>query len=515
MKKASHFIKVFATIIALSILIPVSTFAAEDQPISDTADEATAESSENPPDTAAQAVLIGEKHYELTLDKEYERVEFSVVPQKEGNYTVSLQVPSSKEEIILGMTSDGRTQKTVLTKPNPGIYTVNVLLYGDASLAGSDVNDLIGEVTIKARSLKADEVSVSAYVPVAKEISGLHMFFYDREFNVTWSDTNVGPVNIIVSDARTNKVIGQDTVREMIYKVDIPDNIDRITVQIVPSSSQNIDGAGARYSFDVIDEVNATITCELDEYINYTPITITTMLNQPYTVQIKVNNVAVTEETDFMEAGEYTFKADLDEGNNNIEVCLKDENGNIKTVPFTTMLDTISPTLTIERDINGIQTYDSVIQIAGIVSNYKEITLNNDVIEPDWEGKFVFDINLSEGENHIVVKAVDEAGNESVYDSYVSRIIKTEREIPIEMITYIAAGAICVILLIIALIRKKRRGTPTAVTGTVNTARKGKVLSPASKKKASSNNAQEYKIKKIVTPDGKVKLVKVVPKKKG
>jgi len=135
-------------------------------------------------------------------------------------------------------------------------------------------------------------------------------------------------------------------------------------------------------------------------------------------VKLFVRGISVNE-TIASDDGEFEFQdVHLREGENEIYCTALDDQGNTSDTSkaWTINVDAEKPSLSLESPTDGDKFFDNdnPIPIKGKSEAGVEVRLNNRFIRTDNNGEFETSLSLSEGDNEIEVKAVDEAGNESV-----------------------------------------------------------------------------------------------------
>lgn len=133
------------------------------------------------------------------------------------------------------------------------------------------------------------------------------------------------------------------------------------------------------------------------------------------TVRVTVNG----NPSDFISNSSGKFNADVSllEGANTIKAQTVDGSGNhsIEIGPYTITVDTNEPVLTISSPTDG-QTFsgkkDQTITITGNVDKQAQVTVNDRIIIVSSDGSFSYNYTLNEGENQLLFKAKDNAGNE-------------------------------------------------------------------------------------------------------
>jgi hypothetical protein len=137
----------------------------------------------------------------------------------------------------------------------------------------------------------------------------------------------------------------------------------------------------------------------------------------------------------------------LSEGNNAIVVVATDEAGNSAMETRTLRLDRFSPTLTVLAPRDGLVTRVTNITVEGDVELGSMATISiyrtavdtiDEVITARPDGTFMHKIDLEEGENVIVVTAVDSADN----PTQVTRVVFVDTTAPIVQITSPEEGTV-------------------------------------------------------------------------
>lgn len=411
----------------------------------------------------SSTVMAYDKELTITLNKSYEKAEFSLEYQNPGTYEAVLITPRETEYAFTQ--SDEDSAYAVIENVTEGDYKVQITKINegsaeeldsdeividattDASVSdASDIeasmeDDVIGLVTVNVRAV-SNEVAVSENVKVAREIAGLKLYFKDDSIVTEWTDENVGNVHVVVTDTDTLEVLGDKTSSEGFVQIDVPTTTKEIMVTVVPAQSERIDSATEQYVLTVDNHPNATVAYKEQDLTNLSYVTADILLNDSYGLSFYVNGEEALAKTGMISAGEYTYDIPLTEGNNDVMVYVIDAVGNMRSTSESIVRDTVPPTLTVNEDINGISTYDSQVVISGAVQDYTSFTINNENIEPDWEGNYEYTVSLAEGENHILITALDEAGNQTSYEAYVTMLVKEKKPIG----PFVIAGIVAVII---------------------------------------------------------------------
>ncbi|MEW5761302.1 MAG: hypothetical protein AB1779_11120, partial [Candidatus Thermoplasmatota archaeon] len=150
----------------------------------------------------------------------------------------------------------------------------------------------------------------------------------------------------------------------------------------------------------------------LPELTNQTNITIE---GESDGEEIFVNNEKIE-----IRDGNFSKTIQLNEGENNITIYVIDKAGNINKIEKKIILDTIPPEIEILEPKNN-KTEKEKIKINGKTEKNAKIYINGIEANVDENGYFNYPIKLSKGENKIIIKAVDLAGNEKTKELVIKR----------------------------------------------------------------------------------------------
>ncbi len=153
----------------------------------------------------------------------------------------------------------------------------------------------------------------------------------------------------------------------------------------------------------------------LPEATNSAKITISGKAFKNQSISLYINDELIAKEsTD--DKGEFLFSETLDNGQNEIKVnATYDNNKSDFSATSTIIFDNKSPELTIESPSDG-QTFhkgDNVIEVTGKTDVNTDVTVNGFWAIVNDNNQYIYDLTLKEGENEILVEAVDNAGNKS------------------------------------------------------------------------------------------------------
>lgn len=136
------------------------------------------------------------------------------------------------------------------------------------------------------------------------------------------------------------------------------------------------------------------------------------------TTQLYVRGITVADSVVNNE-GEFEFlEVHLREGENEIYVVSRDDQGNVsdESITYAITVDKTAPDLSIESPKDGDNFFDNdnPITIKGTTEEGAEVRVNNRFTRTKSDGSFETSLSLDEGDNEIEIKVVDEAGNETV-----------------------------------------------------------------------------------------------------
>lgn len=406
------------------------------------------------------------KTLSFQLDKDYDACNFTITTEITGNFKVTL---SGKDLIESTTIEDGNTCVIGVNKVKSGEYTVTVtqILEEDSGEReyGEEVgaDEIIGTVKISAKATNKATTSVGD-VKVARDIAGLKYYLKENFLIVEWSDANIGKVNINVSNASNYQLLDKATVNDGYYEFEIPSDVSELLLSIVPATSANIDSAISKYTISAEYIPNAEVLFEDVKYTNQltTPVSVT--LNGDYSLSVVVNEEEVAS-TEMLSAGTYDYDIPISEGINEILVYVIDTSGNMKSYPYTVILDSVKPTLILNMDYNGAKTYDESCLIEGTVQDYDSFTVNG--IEPDVSisGAFEAQLDLKVGNNELLIVARDEAGNETSYSANIIRLEREKNSIDFNTILIILTVLIALVGGVVVLARKIKARKEEKVDG--------------------------------------------------
>lgn len=415
-----------------------------------------------------------EKTIEIELNKEYVQCTFYVSFEKEKCDNVTLITPNRKEYTFTQDSINEERLKCTIKNTVIGKYKVIVKKEIDSSDvtendgaaqdssdeeiqisdadSSSEADREIGKVTV---SVQADEETTEAItdnLKLTKEIDGLKIYWIDDDIAIDWTDTTVGKVNITVFDSGNLKILGSEKVDGNSYRCPVDQSIKQITVKIVPAESTNVNGAGDEFIVDVDNHPDGEILIEPFEYVNTDTIPAVANLNEPYSL-LFTNNGEVVGQTDVLQPGSHDIEVPTVIGENNVKIYIVDDAGNMRSTSVSFIKDIEPPIIKIEDDINGLATYDEMVEFNGIVTDFDTLVFRNQEVEVDWDGSFNIQASLKDGPNELELIATDLAGNQTTYTAVVTKLVVEKKEVPWKTIIF---TGIAVLILIILFIIKKR-----------------------------------------------------------
>lgn len=400
------------------------------------------------------------------LEKDYEGCSFTITTGQTGNFEVEM---TNSSESYSGNIEDGTDCMINIENAQKGKWniTVTALVEKEADTDETDTetdnqeetstetelspDEYIGQIKVSAKAIDKTAFAVGN-VKVARDIVGLKYYFIDESIVVEWIDNSCGNVNVSIIDAKTLQILDKQTIKGKQYQFELPELIDEITIDVVPTTSAGIVGANNQFTIPVENNPDATITFENVEYTNRNTISFDAQLNDTYALKM-ISNGTETETTGLLSAGTYTREIPLNEGNNDVMVYVIDEQGNMRSTSCSVILDSIKPALTLNMEYDGAKTYNEICYIEGTIKDYETFTINEVVPVVSGDGSFKAEYRLNDGNNVVNIRATDKAGNETLY---VANIEKVEKEAPnTEMILMIVTGVVILIVVIIRIFKKR------------------------------------------------------------
>jgi len=414
-------------------------------------------------DVGSYAKPSDEKTIQVPISKNYKSAKFTLTFDYYDDYIVVIKSPDKKE--YKGTLISENVVECVVNDIEIGQWEIVISLpqaQEDSESSEDDTGDKIEEeqreispVKVKLEGSTEELVDVSKEITVATDIAGLRMYFKDEEFVAEWTDTTCGNVNVEVVNAKNLQKIDTQTIKGKIYSCLLDDSVEEIMVTIVPSVSANVDGAAKTFTFKFDNHPNAEVTYEELGITNHDSIKVTAKLNDSYAVKIIVNGKQ-TESTQILSKGTYEYDAPIDVGLNDIVTYIVDKDGNMRSTMYSVEKDVIAPNLELVSSYEDIITENEYLTIEGKVDDFNKLMINTAEVEVEGDNTFKYDYKLKEGLNQIAVVASDLAGNETIYDIAIERVIPKEEPVPWTKIIICASLVGLLFIYIIEVIRRKR-----------------------------------------------------------
>lgn len=389
-----------------------------------------------------------EKDLNVNLSKDGGVAVFYFEFGSEQTYDVTITLPNAE---IVNQPISGVSGTVTITDPIAGNYMIHIASEGDISV----------NARVELNSNKSTVLSESG-VSISSSITGLMLYFVDGNIGGRWNDTNLGKVNVTVTNPKTMQILHNVSVDGDKFLLDISDDIQEVEVYLVPASNSKIKGAGVSYTLPVIRDLDAEIILPEKELTNKDTAVITAVLGSDYTVEITGNRNTVYKED--LPAGEYEIEFPLYSLDNAIKVYVSDPQKNTVTCTFNIRKDIIAPTLRLLESYDGIKTRNDEITIVGTVADADILYINGKEVEIPQGGKFSIPCVLENyGINKVVVCAMDIAGNENTI------IFDVERRKPLPVTLYLICTVVPVALILIGVLLLRKRQKNNIETDTDGT----------------------------------------------
>ena len=374
--------------------------------------------------------FVADKTITYEADKQYTSLTFIIELEDAGEYSGQVLNGSNTFKC-------NQVDSTHLTCTTTNLQKGEI----EIQLHNNDGSGNIGEVSVKMSMSSSSSTSTVDNIAVGEDLASLDLHFEDNVLVGSWTDTDLGNINVKIINVDSSETIMNDTVEGQEFRCDIPAYTKNIMVTIVPSSSANVEGAGKSIVLEVKDSANATVTYEDIDYTNKSSITVKSTLNDSYSVVV-FDNEAQIYKADLRASGSYEDEIPLSEdGENNIKYYLVDANGNMYSTSKTIIKDTVGPALTFDYEYDNRATTSNVIELSGSVKDYETLTVNETPVDVTTDGSFTCNVSLHLGNNEIIFTALDIAGNETVTTFNITMVEKQLNPLPI-IFTGIVALAI-------------------------------------------------------------------------
>jgi len=137
------------------------------------------------------------------------------------------------------------------------------------------------------------------------------------------------------------------------------------------------------------------------------------------------------------DSGEYiisdtgTVTFDLVEGFNNVNAFFENKDGIVYLVDKEIYYDAYPPVINLYDDVNGKHVSTETIDIIGTVDGAQKLLINEREYTIEENGNFCIPVDLQQGENVIVIEAIDANGNSSMMSLTIYRGLTSEGKIAI------------------------------------------------------------------------------------
>lgn len=375
------------------------------------------------------------KTLDATLTEDYSNCLMKLSFKNEGLYQATVTSPDGK---IYNFTQISETtMECILEKAIKGTWLINIENAvsenkepveeemetqeapdenSDEEMSAGDI-DTIGEVTVSISIQKEQSPDDANAIKIGRDIAGLEVYFKDDSIVAEWTDETCGNISIKVVNLDNAETLANESIgNEKYFELPLKENVDRISIQIVPNNSLNVDGAETNLVFEVDNHPHATVTFPEQEYSNQATLPVDVTMDSSYGVYVENNDAPVLEEG-LIQKGVYTYNVPLiKEGENIIKFYIVDEEGNMRSTSKTIIKDTVAPVLELSQEYDGIETHDLSYLISGKVKDYSLFTINGESITPATDGYFEYNCSLHLGTNLITLQASDLAGNLTEYN---------------------------------------------------------------------------------------------------
>ncbi|MBS7528309.1 hypothetical protein KHM83_16590 [Fusibacter paucivorans] len=261
----------------------------------------------------------------------------------------------------------------------------------------------------------ADEVIDYQDVNAKNRLEEVRAFLLNQNILIAWAPDESELFNVMLFDPETGQIIFEDLTHDFSYIAPRPEGYDKVMAAVATYA----DGKRGNYEkheviFDELPEAN--VVYPENDSINTTAVVVSVDFRGPYKIDAYVNDESVLEEA--TEPGEYLLP--LEDGDNSIVFLIQDEAGNMITFPKRLYVDTTAPQLSISEDVNGKVVESDLIYIDGYTEAGATLYCNDNEVEKIGNS-FSIEQMLVPGDNPIVIKAVDIAGNVSLYSAVVQK----------------------------------------------------------------------------------------------
>ncbi|MBR2402246.1 MAG: hypothetical protein IKB01_05735, partial [Lachnospiraceae bacterium] len=279
-------------------------------------------------------------------------------------------------------------------------------------------------------------------IDIAKDIAGFKYYLCDDDLIIEWTESINGYVSITAMYTVTTEIFYKDNIKTNQSIIPIK-GISEVYVTVESRNYNTI-----QFLTSTIYQPSGTVVFNTPSQTNKENAECSVILDDSYFIEIYLEDKLV-EKTDLYEIGEYEFNIPISAGNNYITAYIVDVKGNKKSYSTIISRDIAAPVLNLTKDYDMVSTTDDVINISGSVYDYKVLTINGVQINVEENGNFSFDYSLLDGNNNIVIIALDNVGNVAEYSATVSKVAQIEKEnntwMTVAIIVIFVVAVLCVL----------------------------------------------------------------------
>ncbi len=311
-----------------------------------------------------------------------------------------------------------------IEKVEGGIWTVKIVSESEEEVPPY-------KVSVSSNTLVKQGTDV-ADTSIAKKITALQAYMEDDCVNISWEEEENESVVIDILNANTLENLTTISEASGKARYQIPEDVERVIVKCVYYRYKGYDNAYTSFVFDKSELPKAEIAFNCDEKTNLNTVECKVSTDAKYTVYNNGNEMK----------GDISF----DEGLNHVVIRLVSESGYIRNYEYDFIKDTKPPVISLDTDINLMNTTYEQYKISGNVTDAVSLMVQGNYVQFNDEGYFETILNFNLGENEIVIKALDDTGNITEYIAYVTRY---EEQSKINPLVIIIGGLVLIIACII------------------------------------------------------------------
>lgn len=372
------------------------------------------------------SVQAAEKEQSVQIEKNYGEAVFHFDFATEQEYEITITDSYGNAKVC---TVNTNAASVSILNPTVGEYSILITAEEDISVESKV------ELKNQLNITPDDKISVSSV------ISGLHLYFADGSICGSWNDTQIGSVNVTITNTKNMQILYSNTVKDTAFSYELADTVEEIQIYLVPTNNAKTEGAGVSYTLEVVRDLPGEVQFPNQSITNQDGIDAELFLQEDLDVIVTENSSVIYEEE--IESGEHSLYIPLAGIDNRIEVILMDAKGNFITYPYYIERDIIAPTIKLKGEYDNTKTYGDTIEIKGTLTDAVTL-LCNDIKVNFEQPSFTIRQELDNiGVNEIVLKALDEAGNEAVIALHITRAERNYTGLIIVLILlFLASGGI-------------------------------------------------------------------------